>query len=69
MPVMLAPDEYARWLDNGHPIAADDPLFGAVLKFDLEISPLSRAISNARNKEPAAMRPVGECVTVAANAA
>ena len=69
MPVMLAPQEYARWLDNGHPVAADDPLLRPVLKFDLEISPLSRAISNARNKEPAAMRPVGEAVTVAADAA
>ena len=66
MPVMLAPDECARWLDNEHPVDADDPLFRSRLKFDLVISPLSRAISNARNKEPAAMRPVGEAVTVAA---
>lgn len=66
MPVMLAPDECARWLDNEHPVDADDPLFRSRLKFDLVISPLSRAISNARNKEPAAMRPVGEVVTVAA---
>ena len=66
MPVMLAPDECARWLDNEHPVDADDPLFCSRLKFDLVISPLSRAISNARNKEPAAMRPVGEAVTVAA---
>ena len=66
MPVMLAPEECARWLDNEHPVAADDALFRNTLKFDLLISPLSRAISNARNKEPAAMRPVGEAVTVAA---
>jgi putative SOS response-associated peptidase YedK len=66
MPVMLAADEYARWLDNEHPVSADDPLFANELKFDLLVSPLSRAISNARNKEPAAMRPVGEAVTVAA---
>ena len=66
MPVMLAPDECARWLDNERPVDADDPLFSSRLKYDLVISPLSRAISNARNKEPAAMRPVGEAVTVAA---
>ena len=50
MPVMLAPDECARWLDNEHPVDADDPLFRSRLKFDLDISPLSRAITNARNK-------------------
>ena len=66
LPVTLAPEECARWLDNEHPVDADDPLFRSRLKFDLVISPLSRAISNARNKEPAAMRPVGEAVTVAA---
>lgn len=69
MPVMLAPEECARWLDNEHPVASDDPLFRGALKFDLLISPLSRAISNARNKDPAAMRPVGESVTVTADAA
>ncbi len=69
MPVMLAPDEHDRWLDNEHTVAAEDPLFRSELKFDLTIAPLSRAISNARNKDPAAMRPVGVAVTVAADAA
>ena len=69
MPVMLSQEEYARWLDNEQPLAADDPLFRNELKFDLSIAPLSRAISNARNKDPAAMRPVGDAVTVAARSA
>lgn len=66
MPVMLSPDECQRWLDNESPVAADDALFRDQLKFDLCIAPLSRAVSNARNKEPAAMQPVGDTLTVSA---
>jgi len=66
MPVMLSADERERWLDNNEQISGDDSLFRSELKFDLQISPLSRAVSNARNKEPAAMQPVDEAVTVAA---
>lgn len=66
MPVMLAPAEYPRWLDNSTPLPADDAVFRSKLKFDLQIAPLSRSISNARNKDPLAMEPLGEGVRVVA---
>ena len=66
MPVMLAPGECERWLDNNAPLAPDDPVFRNELKFDLQIAPVSRAMSNARNKDPQAMEPLGEAVRVVA---
>jgi len=60
MPVLLAPDERAAWLDNGQAIAADDAIFRSELKMDLLLRPLSREVSNARNKAPESMRGIGE---------
>ena len=62
MPVFLSPDEYQRWLDNEYAIAPDDPIFRGELKSNLLLMPLSRAVSNARNKDPAAMHGIGETV-------
>ena len=55
MPVILAPGEWDRWLDNSAQIAVDDPVFRSELKMDLQLQPLPRSISNARNKDPALM--------------
>jgi len=60
--VFLSPDEYQRWLDNEHAIAPDDPIFRGALKSNLLLMPLSRAVSNARNKDPAVMRGIGEVI-------
>ncbi len=62
MPVLLAPDEHARWLDNSHTIAPDDAIFRSALKTNLLLMPLARTVSNARNKDPAAMRGIGDVV-------
>jgi putative SOS response-associated peptidase YedK len=62
MPVLLAPDERSAWLDNSRAIAPDDAVFRSELKTDLVLRPVSRAINNARNKDPAAMEGVGEVV-------
>lgn len=66
MPVMLAPDERERWLDNTQVIDPDDALFRPELKEDLRLSPLDRAVSNARNKDAALMRAAGDEVVLAA---
>lgn len=66
MPVLLAPADRERWLDNSRPIAADDPLFAPRLAMPLVLAPLARGVGNARNKDPALMEPVGEAVTLAA---
>jgi len=60
MPVLLAPDECPRWLDCTNPIAPDDSLFSPRLKYRLQLQPLSRAVGNARNKDPALLAPIGE---------
>ena len=65
MPVMLTPDESRRWLDNSVPIAADDPVFAPVLKETLELQPLSRAVSNSRNKDISVLESAGDVVELA----
>ena len=60
MPVILAADEYDRWLDGSHAIAANDSIFRGELKQALRLQALSRAISNARNKDPALLVGPGE---------
>ncbi len=62
MPLLLTVEECRRWLDNGRPVAADDPLFRQRLKIPLRLEPLDRAVSNARNKRPELLQGVGEAV-------
>ncbi len=62
MPVLLAPEDRARWMDNRHALSVDDPLFQGGLPTALILAPLSRAVGNARNKDPQLMEPVGEPV-------
>lgn len=66
MPVLLAPGEEARWLDNRAAIAADDPLFRSALKMPLLLWRLPRAVSNARNKEASAMHDTGDVIAIPA---
>jgi putative SOS response-associated peptidase YedK len=65
MPVLLAADEWEHWLDNDQRIAADDPLFRGELKYSLQLTPLSRAISNSRHKDAAALAATGDSVLLA----
>ena len=66
MPVLLDADDRDRWLDNDHPIAPGDPVFANRLREPLLLSPLSKAVGNARNKDPALMQSAGETVRLAA---
>jgi putative SOS response-associated peptidase YedK len=66
MPVLLAPDERARWLDNSCAIAPDDAVFRSELKMPLLLQPMDRAVSNARNKDAGAMAGIGEVITLSA---
>ncbi len=62
MPVFLAPEERARWLDNEHAIAPDDAIFRSAFKTNLLLTPLARTVSNARHKDPAAQEGIGEAI-------
>lgn len=66
MPVVLAADEYERWLDCGHEIAADDPVFRSELKQTLRLQALPRGIGNARDKDPALLLGQGELLELPA---
>jgi putative SOS response-associated peptidase YedK len=66
MPVMLAADECDRWLDCGHHIEADDPLFRSELKYPLRLQMLSPSVGNSRNKNSALLEGVGEEVLLPA---
>ena len=66
MPVLLAPDEYDRWLDHSRPIAPDDVIFRSELKAPLRLQPLSRTVSNARNKEMSVLRGTGDVIELRA---
>ena len=69
MPLLLDRDEYPRWLDNSRPIATDDPLFRHALKMPLRLQPISRAVNNARNKDPRVLEPGGDLVELRPGAA
>ena len=62
MPVLLAPEEWERWLDNSRVIAPDDPLFRSELKMPLRLQPVSRAVSNSRNKHLDVLQAEGEVI-------
>lgn len=65
MPVMLARDDWSRWLDNTRLIASDDALFAPTLREPLLLSPLDTAIGNARNKGENFMESVGDTIELA----
>jgi putative SOS response-associated peptidase YedK len=65
MPVLLTPAEQLRWLDNNRPIALNDAIFRSELKMPLRLQSLSRAVGNARNKDPAVLGGLGECIELA----
>jgi putative SOS response-associated peptidase YedK len=66
MPVLLAPDECERWLDNARVIEADDPLFRSELKMPLHLQPVSRAVSNSRNKHLDVLQAEGDVIELRA---
>jgi putative SOS response-associated peptidase YedK len=66
MPVLLTPDESDRWLDNAIAIADDDPLFRSELKMPLQLQPVSRAVSNSRNKQMDALQATGDVIELSA---
>jgi putative SOS response-associated peptidase YedK len=65
MPVLLSPAEQLRWLDNQRPIALNDAIFRSELKMPLRLQSLSRTVGNARNKYPAVLEGLGECIELA----
>lgn len=62
MPVLLTIEEQLRWLDNTQQFTGDDPVFRSELKMPLTLVPLSRAVSNTRNKDPAVLEGVGDMI-------
>ena len=66
MPVLLAPEECERWLDNSRVIAPDDPLFRSELKMPLRLQPVSRAVSNSRHKHLDVLQAEGDVIELRA---
>jgi putative SOS response-associated peptidase YedK len=64
MPVLLAPEDRERWLDNSRKIASDDPLFAPRLREGLRLVPVAKAAGNSRNKDARLMAAEGEWVTL-----
>jgi putative SOS response-associated peptidase YedK len=62
MPVLLSETEVERWLDPQCIVAANDAIFAPQLKHPLRVQPLSVAVNNARNKDPALLQPKAEGV-------
>lgn len=65
MPLILAPGERERWLDNENAIAPDDPLFRVRLKTPLRLLPLSSAVNRSSDKSANLLSPEGEAVELA----
>ena len=66
MPVLLTAEESDRWLDNTSVITPDDPLFRSELKMPLRLTPLSRAVSNSRNKQLDVLQAAGDVIELQA---
>jgi putative SOS response-associated peptidase YedK len=64
MPVVLDASEQERWLDNHHPVAADDTMFRSELKMPLLLRPVARSVNNARNKALAPMEAGGDIIEI-----
>ncbi len=62
MPVMLTREECRRWLDNEQAIEPGDMILAPVLKFDLELYPVNRAVGNSGNKDSALFAAIGPSV-------
>lgn len=67
MPVVLDGGETERWLDNSVVIEPGDAIFRSELKSSWQLQTVSRAISNARNKNPSDMEGLGEVVEISRN--
>jgi len=52
MPVMLNREECRRWLDNDQAIDPDDCMLAPVLKYNLLLNPVKRAVGTPSNKDP-----------------
>jgi putative SOS response-associated peptidase YedK len=66
MPVMLVGGELDEWLNCEHRLPADTPLFSTQLKQNLLVTPISREVNNARNKELELLVPTGDAIRLAA---
>jgi putative SOS response-associated peptidase YedK len=58
MPVIIAPADYARWLDASDPHGAE--LLRPCPPETLALHPVSDRVNNPRNDEPALIEPVAE---------
>lgn len=68
-PVMLGVDDAPRWLDHTHGANDLADLLAPRLPVDVLVTPLSNALNNARNKDPACLQPIGNPRFVSASAA
>ncbi|MBA6413977.1 SOS response-associated peptidase [Parahaliea sp. F7430] len=64
MPVMLTREECLRWLDNSQPIEPGDLMLAPVLKEDLQLYPVNRAVGNASNTDPALFKPTEPAIVL-----
>jgi putative SOS response-associated peptidase YedK len=62
MPVLLTREECLRWLDNEQHIDNGDMMLAPVLKYDLELYPVTRAVGNSSKKDSDLFEPIGQSV-------
>ncbi len=58
MPVILAPEDYARWLDPATPAEALRELLRPCPDAWLQLAPVSTRVGNVRNDDPDLMEPI-----------
>ena len=64
MPVILTREECRRWLYNSRAINTEDPMLAPVLKYNLLLNPVNRAVGNAANRDPDLFKPIGPQVVL-----
>ena len=58
MPVILAPENFGRWLDQQTPLDEVQPLVAPCPDAVIAMHPVSRAVGNVKNDEPGLIEPV-----------
>ena len=63
-PVMLTLDDARRWLDPAVATAELEALFDSLLPLELEATPVSTYVNNARNDGPRCVTPIGDALLI-----
>ncbi len=64
IPVHLTSTEVSAWLDPDASAATLNQLLAPTIRTDIQVTPVSTYVNNARNKDPRCVEPLGETILI-----